>query len=160
MGIVSHQSTMNTLVTSSFVLSLVVLAHGSQKRAASCDIDTSLPCECTNPFLGTDNFFLGDAKQNCKSAKACYVKNLSGCSDARQARGGGRCQSKLACAPEGGHEPVVIPAKPKLPQQAQLSLHPNQNVHQLEAPGSASARSRASAATTSARWTASLTATT
>ena len=74
--------------------------HGKQKGAASCEIDTSLPCECTNPFLGTNNFHLGDAKLNCKHAKACYVANKSGCSDAKSARGGGRCQSKDACPTE------------------------------------------------------------
>ena len=62
-----------------------------EKRAASCDIDPSITCECTNPFLGTDNFFLGEAARLCESAKSCYVKNLSGCADSRQSRGGGRC---------------------------------------------------------------------
>ena len=106
---------MTTLVSATLLLSLVVLVLGNQKRAATCDIDTSSPCECTNPFLGTDNFFLGDPKQNCQAAKACYVKNLSGCSDARQSRGGGRCQSKQACAPE---LPVTPPPKlPKCPKE-------------------------------------------
>ena len=111
---------MTTFVSATLLLSLVIIVHGNQKRAASCEVDYSIPCECTNPFLGTDNFFLGDPKQNCKAAKACYVKNLSGCSDARQSRGGGRCQSKQACAPE----PTVIPATqapvvklPKCPEE-------------------------------------------
>merc|ERR1740137_314272 len=80
---------------------------GIDKRAASCDIDPSIPCECTNPFIGTENFFLGDSVQNCKVARACYVKNLSGCSDSRQAKGGGRCQSKQACNPTVVPEPVT-----------------------------------------------------
>jgi hypothetical protein len=99
-------------------------SSGPNKRAASCDIDASIECECTNPFLGTDNFFLGDPKQNCKAAKACYVKNLSGCSDARQSRGGGRCQSKEACddgkaaTPPTGVDPTPAPSKPKCPAPA------------------------------------------
>merc|ERR1719186_2571218 len=98
---------MTTLRTAALLLCVLMLAHakphedhhGKQKRAASCVIDASLPCECTNPFLGTENFFLGDGKRNCKNAKACYVANKSGCSDATPARGGGRCQSKEACKP-------------------------------------------------------------
>ena len=111
---------MTTLRTAAILLSVLVLAHakphedvhedhhdheghhghGQQKRAASCEIDPSLPCECTNPFLGTNNFHLGDAKLNCKHAKACYVADQSGCSDSGPARGGGRCQSKEACPTE------------------------------------------------------------
>eukprot|EP00091_Calanus_sinicus_P005751 TRINITY_DN1625_c0_g1_i10.p1 TRINITY_DN1625_c0_g1~~TRINITY_DN1625_c0_g1_i10.p1 ORF type:complete len:249 (-),score=48.85 TRINITY_DN1625_c0_g1_i10:112-825(-) len=87
-------------------LSLLVLVHGD------CVIDPSMPCECTNPFLGTDNFFLGDPVKNCNAAKACYVKNLSGCADARQSRGGNRCQSKLACKPE----PPSTTAEPTSPE--------------------------------------------
>merc|ERR1719318_1439795 len=88
----SQPSIMSSLTLSvASLLSLVILVHGD------CVIDPSMPCECTNPFLGTDNFFLGDATKNCNAAKACYVKNLSGCADARQSRGGNRCQSKLAC---------------------------------------------------------------
>ena len=94
--------------------------HGKQKRAASCVIDASLPCECTNPFLGTENFFLGDGKRNCKNAKACYVANKSGCSDATPARGGGRCQSKEACKPtddkpKEGTTPKLTTPKPTSP---------------------------------------------
>eukprot|EP00091_Calanus_sinicus_P005757 TRINITY_DN1625_c0_g1_i6.p2 TRINITY_DN1625_c0_g1~~TRINITY_DN1625_c0_g1_i6.p2 ORF type:complete len:104 (-),score=13.62 TRINITY_DN1625_c0_g1_i6:513-824(-) len=55
-------------LTFALFLSLVVLVHGD------CVIDPSMPCECTNPFLGTDNFFLGDPVKNCNAAKACYVK--------------------------------------------------------------------------------------
>jgi len=84
-----------------FLLSMKMLVSAMvEKRAASCDMDPSLPCECINPFLGTENFFLGEAARLCESAKACYVKNLSGCADSRQSRGGGRCQSKEACKPQ------------------------------------------------------------
>ena len=93
-----------------FFLSMKMLSIAMvEKRAASCDIDPSIPCECTNPFLGTDNFFLGDPARLCESAKACYVKNLSGCADSRQSRGGGRCQSKDACKPELGVPSTVVP---------------------------------------------------
>ena len=81
-----------------------------EKRAASCDIDPSITCECTNPFLGTDNFFLGEAARLCESAKSCYVKNLSGCADSRQSRGGGRCQSKEACKPQLAETSSVAPS--------------------------------------------------
>merc|ERR1711903_296812 len=111
----SIMSSFTLLIAS--LLSLVILVHGD------CVIDPSMPCECTNPFLGTDNFFLGDATKNCNAAKACYVKNLSGCADARQARGGGRCQSKLACGwtevttagPAVAPGPVVTSPRPKCP---------------------------------------------
>jgi len=83
------------------------LAETLDKRAASCDIDPTIPCECTNPFIGTDSFFLGDPTRNCQKASACYVKNLSGCSDVRQSRGGGRCQSKEACNPATQPPPTV-----------------------------------------------------
>ena len=101
--------------TLALLLCIVVLAHGFphddvhdehhdgehqhkiQKRAFTCKIDLSLPCECFNPFQGTTNFFLGDGPRNCESAKACYVKVTSGCADAKPARGGGRCQGKDAC---------------------------------------------------------------
>ena len=120
---------MTTLRTAALLLCVLMLAHakphedvheghhGKQKRAASCVIDASLPCECTNPFLGTENFFLGDGKRNCKNAKACYVANKSGCSDATPARGGGRCQSKEACKPtddkpKEGTTPKLTTPKP------------------------------------------------
>ena len=80
------------------VISVQILnCVGINKRANSCNYDPSASCECWIPFIGTENFFLGDPEHNCKRAKACYVKNSSGCSDIKQARGGGRCQSKLAC---------------------------------------------------------------
>jgi len=79
---------------------------------ANCDYDPSYPCECTNPFLGTENYFLGDPKQNCKSAKACYVKTVSGCKDRRQAKGGGRCQSKEACNPPVSPVSPISPVSP------------------------------------------------
>merc|ERR1711872_51037 len=74
---------------------------------ADCEYGSNLPCECTNPFVGTDTHFLGDPKRNCASAKACYVKNISGCKDIKQSKGGNRCQSNLACEPS---EPA--PSKP------------------------------------------------
>merc|ERR1719318_2186172 len=93
------------------LLSLVILVHGD------CVIDPSMPCECTNPFLGTDNFFLGDPTKNCNAAKACYVKNLSGCADARQSRGGNRCQSKLACKQiSPSTEKPTSPSQPITPE--------------------------------------------
>ena len=92
-----------SLVRRSFLILLsvkILMSATLEKRAATCDIDLSIPCECTNPFLETDDhFFLGDPKHTCKAARACYVKPLSGCSDVTQARGGGRCQSKVACIP-------------------------------------------------------------
>ena len=89
------------------ILGLTGNVSSTDKRAASwsCDIDPSIPCECTNPFIGTENFFLGDSVQTCNVASACYVKNLSGCSDSRQPNGGGRCQSTLACNPADVQEP-------------------------------------------------------
>eukprot|EP00092_Neocalanus_flemingeri_P024909 GFUD01027014.1.p1 GENE.GFUD01027014.1~~GFUD01027014.1.p1 ORF type:complete len:195 (-),score=49.93 GFUD01027014.1:144-728(-) len=102
---------MPTLRTAALLLCVLVSVSANpekkKKRAASCDIDPSLPCECSNPFLGTPTFYLGDPKRNCKAAKACYVDNKSGCSDARSARGGGRCQSKSACDPPA--EPTEPP---------------------------------------------------
>merc|ERR1719341_2492851 len=95
------------VLTVASLLALVLLVHGD------CVIDPSMPCECTNPFLGTDNFFLGDATKNCNSAKACYVKNLSGCADARQSRGGNRCQSKLACKSKQPDTTVKPTSEPK-----------------------------------------------
>merc|ERR1711983_390569 len=62
-----------------------------------CDYNPYSPCECTNPFLGTENHLLGSPDYTCKVADACYVKSISGCSDATLAKGGGRCQSNFAC---------------------------------------------------------------
>merc|ERR1711903_309410 len=99
----SIMSSFTLLIAS--LLSLVILVHGD------CVIDPSMPCECTNPFLGTDNFFLGDATKNC------YVKNLSGCADARQSRGGNRCQSKLACKQiSPSTEKPTSPSQPSTPE--------------------------------------------
>merc|ERR1712142_843533 len=87
-------------------LALVFLCLVS-RSIADCEYDSNLPCECTNPFVGTEKHFLGDPKRNCASAKACYVKNISGCKDIKQSKGGNRCQSNLACEPS---EPA--PPKP------------------------------------------------
>merc|ERR1719318_809687 len=108
----SQPSNMSSLTLSvATLISFVILVHGD------CVIDPSMPCECTNPFLGTDNFFLGDATKNCNAAKACYVKNLSGCADARQSRGGNRCQSKLACKQNSAStEKPTSPSQPITPE--------------------------------------------
>ena len=106
-----------SLVRRSFLILLSVkmlMSATLERRAATCDIDLSIPCKCTNPFLeADDNFFLGDPNHTCKRAKACYVANLSGCSDVTQARGGGRCQSKEACIPVDTFEPSTVgPVEP------------------------------------------------
>ena len=87
------------VTTTVSILLGIILSDMVGVGLAHCDYDPSFPCECTNPFLGTENYFLGDPNQNCKSAKACYVKTVSGCKDRRQSKGGGRCQSKEACNP-------------------------------------------------------------
>jgi hypothetical protein len=101
-----------SLVRRSFLILLSVkmlMSATMEKRAATCDIDLSIPCKCTNPFQETDDHFrLGDPKHTCKRAKACYVANLSGCSDVTQARGGGRCTSKEACIPVDTLKPSTV----------------------------------------------------
>merc|ERR1712142_435633 len=98
----------------SIILALVFLCLVSSS-IADCEYDSNPPCECTNPFVGTDTHFLGDPKRNCASAKACYVKNISGCKDIKQSKGGNRCQSNLACEPSE-------PAPPKPTDALQLNV--------------------------------------
>ena len=115
--------------TAALLLCIVVLAHGFpnddvhdehhdgeyqhkiQKRAFTCRIDLSLPCECFNPFLGQSHFFLGDGPTVCKTANACYVPATSGCSDAKPARGGGRCQAEKACKEDVPETTTSTPTK-------------------------------------------------
>eukprot|EP00091_Calanus_sinicus_P010466 TRINITY_DN2430_c0_g1_i2.p1 TRINITY_DN2430_c0_g1~~TRINITY_DN2430_c0_g1_i2.p1 ORF type:complete len:149 (-),score=38.80 TRINITY_DN2430_c0_g1_i2:226-672(-) len=53
-------------------------------------------CECTNPWLGQRyQEHKGDPGKTCP--RFCYVDCRSDCRDKRQARGRGRCWSKVAC---------------------------------------------------------------
>jgi len=105
-------------------LSLYVAVNSKPHiKGASCDVDTSLPCECTNPFgPDSEHFFLGNADVNCRRAKVCYVKNQSGCSDTTQSRGGGRCQSKEACLNRPSPtKPPTTPATTNTPTPTTVS---------------------------------------
>ena len=53
-------------------------------------------CECINPWDGKTFFeHIGDKDNTCPNF--CYVSCNSDCNDIKQARGEGRCFSKVAC---------------------------------------------------------------
>ena len=79
------------------ILFIICNASSVQKRATICLVNPLLPCECTNPFLLSVFYLLGDPAQTCQTQAACYVENVSGCSDSTPAKGGGRCQSGTGC---------------------------------------------------------------
>merc|ERR1719222_150853 len=56
-------------------------------------------CVCINPFLGkfTDARVNGDPDAMCRKNNHCYVDCNSMCRDVQNAKGFGRCFSKLAC---------------------------------------------------------------
>merc|ERR1719318_1767193 len=149
----SQQSIMTTPVTSTIVLTLVCLVQGSQKKAASCDIDSSIPCECTNPFLAPTTSSLATPSRTARLPRPVMSRT---CQDVLMPD---RPEGEAGASPSWLVVGLRLPQQALLSHQARWSHHQGQNVHQLEAPGSASARFRASAAATSVRWTASLTAT-
>merc|ERR1711942_1954 len=60
-------------------------------------------CYCKNPFLGQRvNTQNGNPDFTCARGGYCYVDCNSNCRDIEDAKGFGRCYSKLACAPGAG----------------------------------------------------------
>merc|ERR1719250_47216 len=60
-------------------------------------------CYCKNPFLGQQvNTQNGNPDFTCARGGYCYVDCNSNCRDIEDAKGFGRCYSKLACAPGAG----------------------------------------------------------
>jgi len=68
-------------------------------------------CVCINPFHSkvTGVKVRGDPDDMCRRHNMCYVDCNSSCRDVQNAKGFGRCYSKLACEDRG---PYAVPQSP------------------------------------------------
>merc|ERR1712186_8901 len=76
----------------------IFLLAGVPDIFASPGWRSPVPCQCINPFLGTEYASTGDPDILCNRLPGlCYVSCNSDCRDQDTAAGANRCQSSLAC---------------------------------------------------------------